>query len=325
VKHWCILSNFFFTPLFLLVWIALTVINSFSACLFAFHVGWINRGTFGAALTSRCSAHSGSSMLLSCSRSHSMSSAQSSLLSFGLSMSPFQLSQSSVSEMLSVVQCSSHSSGWPLILRIQQTFNIWVHPPGRSLADKSGGKGDLSDNWNTAAPSCWESDHDALTISSMSKMIPMAVICLFWVRDSFWVARSLWLPCHISKKSWTLAILCNFFPSASFFISMSFSVFIVSNNGSAPAKIPVLVRANCLTTTFSRRVSPAVFDCLQRITSRPTEKLTSTPTPFGMIENMLRATLERLMYMECVSSCWRHQLVMSGNQNVLLISIGLEW
>jgi len=112
---------------------------------------------------------------------------------------------------------------------------------------------------------------------------------------------------------------------ASFFISESFSVFVVSNSGSVPARIPLLARANCLTTTVSRRVSPVVFDCLQPITSRPREKLASTPTPCGMIENMSRATLERSAYFECVSSCCRRQSGMSGIQNVLLISIGSEW
>jgi len=264
-------------------------------------------------------------MPLLCSISDSSSATQSSSLVSGLSKSPFQLSQSSVSEMLSGAQSSSPSTGWWLILRIRRTFMIWVLPPGRAFADKAGGKGDLSDNLNAAAPSCWKSDQDALTISSVSEIYPMAVICLFWARDSFWVARRFWLPCHISKKSWTLAILCNFLSSASFFISESFSVFMVSNSGSVPAKIPVLARANCLTTTFSRSVSRVVFDCLHPLTSRPKEKLASTPTPCGMIENMSRATLESSAYFDYVSSCWRHQSVVSGIQNVLLISIGSKW
>jgi len=325
VKHWRILSYFVFTPLFLLVSIALTVTNTFSACLFDFRVGWISLGTFGAALTSRCSWHSGSSMLLSWSISDSTSAAQSSSLSFGLSKSPFQLSQSSVSEMLSGALSSSLVTGWRLILQIRQTFKIWVHPPGRSFAGKSGGKGDLSDNLNAAAPSCWKSDHDALMISLVSEMYPTAVICMFWARDSFGVAHRFWLSCHISKKSWTLAILCSFLSSTSFSISKSLSVFALSNSGSVPAKISVLAQANCLTTTFSRRVSPLVFDCLQPITSRPRETLASTLTPCGMIENMSRATFEWSAYFECVPSCWCHQSTMSGIQNILLNSIGLEW
>jgi len=179
VKHWCILSYFLFTPLFLLVSIALTVTNIFSACLWNFRVGWINPGKFCATLTSCYTGHCGSSMVLSCSISDSTAAAQSSSLSFGLSKSPFQLSQSSISEMLSDALTSILSTGWRLILRIQQTLNIWVCPPGRSIPDKAGGKGDHSDNLNAAAPSCWKSDQHALTIYSMTEMYPTAVICLF--------------------------------------------------------------------------------------------------------------------------------------------------
>jgi len=306
VNQWHIQSYFFFPPLFLRVSTALTITNTFSACLFDFRVSRTNAGTFGAALTFCCSGHSESSMPLFFSISDLSSAAQSSSLSFGLSKSPFQLSQSAVSEMLSGALSGSLSTGWWLILQIRRTFKIWVLPPGRSFADKAGGKGDLSDNLNAAAPSCWKSDQDALTISSVSEIYSTAVICLFGARDSFWVACSFWLPCHISKQSWTLAILCNFLSSASFFISESFSVFVVSNSGSVPPKIPLLARANCLTRTFLRRVSPVVFDCLQPITSRPREKLASTPTPCGMVENMSRATLQRSAYFECFSFCWRH-------------------
>jgi len=206
VKHWCILSDFCFTPLFLLVSIALPIINTIPACLLDFRVGQINQETFGAALTSRCSGHSGSSMLLSCSISDSTSTMQSSSLSFGLSKSPFRLSQASVSKMLSGALSSSLSTGWQLSVRILGTFNIGVRPPGRSFVDKGGGKGDLPDNWNAATPSCWKSDYDALTIS---EMYPTVVICLFWARDSFWVTHRFWQPCYISKKLWTFAILCN--------------------------------------------------------------------------------------------------------------------
>jgi len=227
--------------------------------------------------------------------------------------------------MLSGALSPSLSTGWWLILRIRWTFNIWVRPPGRSFADKGGGKGDLSDNLNAAAPSCWKCDQDALMTSSMSEMYLTAVIFLFRGWDSFWVARRFWLPCHIFKTSWTLAILCNVHSFTSFIISESFSMFIVSNSGSVPAKIPLLAQADCLTTTILWRVSPVVFDCLHPITSRPREKRASTPTPRGRIENMTRATLERSVYCECVSSCWRHQSVMSGIHNVLLIYIGSEW
>jgi len=136
VKHGRILSYFFFTPSFLLVSIELTVINNFSALLFDIRVGPINPGTLGAALTSRSTGYSGSSMPLSCSISDSTSAAQSSSLSFELSKSLFQLSQSSVSEMLSGAQSSLHSTGWRLILRIRQTINTWVRTVGWSLRTK---------------------------------------------------------------------------------------------------------------------------------------------------------------------------------------------
>jgi len=232
-----------------------------------------------------------------------MSAAQPSSLSFELSKSPFQLRQFSVSEMLSGTLSSSLWTGWWLIFWIWQTFKIWVRPPGRIFAGKGGGKGDLSDNLNAAAPSCLTSDQDALTISSVSKMYSTAVIYLFWTRNSFCVARRFWLPWHICTKWWTFAILCSIYCSASFFISESFSVFVVSNSGSASANIPLMTEANCLTKTFSRRVSPEVFHCLQPITSRPRNKVVSTLTPHGLIENISRATFARSAYFEWVSSC----------------------
>jgi len=146
VNHWRNLSYFFFPPLFFRVSIALTVTNTFSACLFEFRVGGNIPGTFCAPLTSCCSGHSGPWMQLCCSISESSSTVQSSWLSFGLSKSPFQFSQSSVSEMLSGALSSSLSTGWWVILRIWRTFKIWGCPPGRSFPDKACGKGDLSDN-----------------------------------------------------------------------------------------------------------------------------------------------------------------------------------
>jgi len=212
VNHWRILSYFFFRPLFLRVSTALTTRSIFSGCLFDFRVGRTNPGTYGAALTSCCSGDSGSSMPLLGCISDSSSAAQSSSLSFGLYKSPFQFSQSSVSKMFAGALSWSLSTGWRLILRIRWTFKIWVRPAWRSFADKADGKGDLSDNLNAATPSCWRSDQDAVTISSVSEMYPTAVICLFWTRDSFWVAHRFWLPCHISKKSWTFISKKHFRP-----------------------------------------------------------------------------------------------------------------
>jgi hypothetical protein len=154
-----------------------------------FRERWIILGTFGAAITSRCFGPSGSSMLLSYPISDSTSTTQLSLLSFELSKSLFKLSLSSVSEMLSGAPSSSLWIGWRLIPQIWRTFKIWVHPPGRFFADTGGGKGNPSVNLNAASPSCWKSDHDAVTISSVSEMYPTAANCLFRVRDSFCIAR----------------------------------------------------------------------------------------------------------------------------------------
>jgi len=195
--------------------------------------------------------------------------------------------------MLLGVLSASLSADWQSILPIRQSFNIWVHPPARSFVNKAGGKGDCSDNLNAAAPSSGKGDEDAVKISCVSKMYPTAVICLLWARDSFSVACRFWLPCHISKKSWTLAILCNILSSATLLISDSFSVFIVSDAGSLPPNVLWLARANYLTRTVLRMVSPLLFDYLQLITCHPREKLASTLTPWGMIENMSCATLER--------------------------------
>ena len=204
---------------------------------------------------------------------------------------PFQFSKFSVSGMLSGVVSSSIWTRWQSILLIPRRFNFWVRPAGRYFADNVGGKGDLSNSLNTAAPSCWESYQNALTISAVSEMYPTAVICLISVRNSFSVAHQFWRPCHIYKKLWTLASLCNFLSAASLFNSEWFSEFVVSNAGSTPAIVPLLAYANCLITTFSRRVSPVVLDCLKLITSCRGKKQASTPTPSGVTEIMSRATL----------------------------------
>ena len=130
----------------------------------------------------------------------------------------------SLSKMLSGALSSALPTGRQWILLTQRAFNTWVRPPGRSFADIAGGKGDFTDNLNAAAPSCWKFDQDDLMISSVSEMYPMAVIWLFWARDSFCIARWFWLPRHITKSSCTLAILCNFLSSACCFNSKSFSV-----------------------------------------------------------------------------------------------------
>jgi len=164
-----------------------------------------------------------------------------------------------------------------------------------------------------------------LGISSVSKMYPMAVIWMFWARDSSCISCRLWLPCHISTKLWTLANLCKFHSSASVCMSESYSVFVVSNAGSSPANITLLAWANGLTTTLSRWVSPMVYACLQPKTSWARETLASSPSPCGMIGNTSHASLPRSEYFKCAYSCWCHLSVMSGINNILLISIGYEW
>jgi len=133
-------------------------------------------------------------------------------------------------------------------------------------------------------PSGWNSDEDTLNISSVYKMNSMSVIGMFWSWDSFCVAHRFWLPCHISKKLWTLAIQCSLLSFTSLFISESFPEYAVSNDGTLPAKIPLLAWTNCVATALSRNVSPVVFDCLHLISFHTREKLASTPTPCGMID-----------------------------------------
>jgi len=325
IIHWCILSYFFLILLFLLNSNILTVISTHSAIFLDCRIGRINLGTFDAALTFLCSGISESSLLLSSFISDLLSASQSSSLSFELSKSPCQFSQFSVSEMLSGERSSSLSAAWQSICFMQRAFITWVHPPERSFGDKAGGTGDHSDNLNAATPSCWKFVHDDLMISSVSEMYPTPVICIFWVWVSICVARRFWLPCDISKMLWTFAIQCNVLGSASLFMSMSFTILVVSNAGSSLASNSIVARANCFTMTSFRGVSPLVFDCLHPITSCPKETLASSVAPWGMIENMSHTTFERSVYFECLSSCWCHQSAISGNQNVLLISIQLEW
>jgi len=117
-------------------------------------VGRINPGTSGETLTTQCSGVSEALMTLSGPISDSSSASQFSPLLFGLSLSPFQLSQFLVSEMLLGPISSSRLAGWRLIGLIQWTFNTCFRSPGRSHPDQAGGKVDLSDNSNGAALPC---------------------------------------------------------------------------------------------------------------------------------------------------------------------------
>jgi hypothetical protein len=95
---------------------------------------------------------------------------------------------------------------------------------------------------------------------------------------------------------WTLAIVCSCLSSGSFFVSEWFSVFIVSNCGSACANIPSLDRANGYTKIFLQRVLRVIYSFLRPITSWPRRKLVSTLTACSMIEIISPTTLERSAY-----------------------------
>ena len=164
-QYQCILSCVVLICLFLIISIALTIRNLILACVFNFCVCQIKLGMFGVAVASRCSGFSWFSMPLSSSISDSTSTLQLSLLSFGLSKSPFQFSQFSVCEMLPDTLFSLLSTWWQSIRSIQHTLNGPICSAGRSFEHQSGGKGDHSDNWNVAAPSCWKSDKDASMVT----------------------------------------------------------------------------------------------------------------------------------------------------------------
>jgi len=129
-----IYPTFSLFPLLLLVSIALTVINTFSGSFINLHVGRINPGTFGAAHTTCCSGLSEALMPLHRSTSDASSASKSSSIVFGSTKSTYQVSQFSVSDMVSGALFWSLSTGWRSILLIRQTFITWVCPPGRSLA-----------------------------------------------------------------------------------------------------------------------------------------------------------------------------------------------
>jgi len=149
--YWPNLSYFFLFPFFLLVSIALTVINPYSAIVINLRVGQINPGTFGVALTTQCSELSEAFMPFSGYASDTLTASLSSLLSFGSFKSPFQLRQFSGSGMHSIALSSSRLAGWWSIHFIWWTFNSSVCPPGSSFADKAGGKDELSKNLYAAA------------------------------------------------------------------------------------------------------------------------------------------------------------------------------
>jgi len=226
--------------------------------------------------------------------------------------------------MLSGGLASLHATEWLLLVRIQRTYNMWVRSPWRSFAHKAGGKGDICDHQNAATPLCWKSDQDASMIADVSEIYRTAVISVFSVQDSISVPWRFCPSCDISQKLCTFAILHNLLYFVSIFRSESFSVFIIYDAWLSSEIFALLAPGNWLTTSFLCRLSPAVFDCSLPIPSCHSEKLASSPTPCGLIDNMLHGTLERSEYSQCISSHWRHQSVMSGIRYVLLITIGLE-
>ena len=82
ITYWLILSYIGWFPVFLLVSIAVTIINPFRGYCIDLHVGRINPGTFRAERTTWGSGLSGASMPLSRSISDSLSASQSSLFMF---------------------------------------------------------------------------------------------------------------------------------------------------------------------------------------------------------------------------------------------------
>jgi len=223
-----------------------------SAFVFDLRHSGIILETFGAGLTSHSCVLSGSSVSLFWSMWDSLSAFQSSSLSLESSKSPSQSRQCSVTQMISGALSSWCSAGWWSILLIMWTKSTWVCLAGMCFADNAGSRGNLSYNLDVPAPLYSMFDQDAFTIPSVSEMYPLVVIGLFWAQDYFLVAWTFWLPCHISKSSCTLAILCNCCLSAPQFNSNSCTLLVKSNAGSLPDTIALLAWAKYLTTAFLR-------------------------------------------------------------------------
>lgn len=189
-------------------------------------------------------------MALLCSVSNSLCIEQFTARNIGLALSPIPCSQSCVSELISRTVSSSLLISWLLVFRIQQTFNMWIRPPGKVLAGRAGEKWAISSWLDSATPLCWNSYQDELTLSSVSKSYPTAVICMFCAQNLFYLVHRLRFPCHIYKIMWTLANLKIVISATSLFISKWFSIFIPRNTGSAPAKFTLLAQANCIARVF---------------------------------------------------------------------------
>jgi hypothetical protein len=175
---------------------------------------------------------------------------------------------------------------------------------------------------NTAAPSCWQSDQESLTISSVSENYPSVVIRWSWVRNSLNVPCRFWLHCHISKTLWTLTIQCNVHFCAYHLISVPFSAFRVFQAGSWHANIPWMAPAHNNIWTILWRVSPVVLDYHQPITSHIRDTLASTWTQYCIMEIVSHTTLEECLYIECLTSCWHHNVT---NIWYTLCTANLHW
>jgi len=227
--------------------------------------------------------------------------------------------------MLSDALSSLLLAGWHSILLCRCTLNASVHPSGRSVADKAGGNGDFADNWNAAAPSCRKFDQDALMICSVSEMYLWLSFACFGREIPFVWHIGFGCPATSPKSHGPWPFCSIFFPPhlSSIPIHSASAWYEMLRN--RPRNILLFTWANCLMKTFSSRVLPLVLDCLQLRTSRGRSKLASNLTPCGMIEIMLCAVLERSAYFGCVSAYWCHQLMISGNKNEQMISLGSEW
>jgi len=322
---WLILSYISWIPLFLLVSIVPSFIKTYSAWFVDLRVGQINPGIFVAALTSCNSGVYESLVQLSSSNPDSLSASQSSSLSFGLCKSPFQPRQFSM---------SANSFRWTILI----TFG-WITVYSFDFANTqyfSWASWEVLcrrswwQRWSfpqykcsctimlNVSPACFDNLFSIWNVSYSGHLLVLSarfLLCSTYILAAMQHLRKVEYLGH--SMQFLLLCLCLHFKKL--------SVFVVCNDGSTPASNPLLARGNCLSTTFSHTVLSVVVDCLLPITSHTWEQLVSTATPCGIFENMLRATLKRVGYCECISLCWPHRCMISGIQNLLLISIRSEW
>ena len=314
-----------FTSLFLLISIALTIINTFSACFFDLRCGLINLGIFGAALTSRFSGHSGPSILLSSSIPDSIFARQSSSLLLWIIKVPIQVKP--IFRFRNDLSCA-------ILITFDGTMVDSSDSPDIQYLSSSPREVGCSQRW-LQRRSFWQLK---CSRTIMMKELPRCFDHLFRVRNVSHSSHLLVMSAgFLLGSTQVLAAV----PQLETIVNLSHSVqvpflhlFLHSLVVFCVPYIKVRVSAGpnpCIGsselpwTTMSRVVSLGVYDCLQLIISQLREKLASNPTACGMIESTSHATLEESTYFDCVSSCWCHQSDMSGNQNILLITTGSEW